>query len=248
VGYRYDEGTFLDSHGRRFFYRVWRAQRARAVAVLFHALGLHSGRYAWLCEEVAGRGVSCFAVDLYGHGLSSGPRGGSLEGLLSSGEKFLQLAASRCPGRRVVALGHGSGAVVALHSMERLGLEGGVVALSPLHEVLHLLRRRARLVLLSLLNLRVEVRHRPLRDARRADSLLKLLDDNLVFRRVPARVVLGLAKLVGASRRGCRVLVLESEELPNSPLLRQLLPGEREVTFDPSRDEIPIDGILDALL
>ena len=47
----------------------------RALVLLFHGFGDHSGRYAHVAEWLAGRGYAVWALDQRGHGRSPGPRG-----------------------------------------------------------------------------------------------------------------------------------------------------------------------------
>lgn len=245
----YDEGAFMDSRGTKFFYRVWRARRAKAVLALLHALGLHSGKYTWLCEELASRGITCSAVDLYGHGLSEGPRGGSLSGALTSGEKFLQLVAAKLERKSLVVAGHGSGALVALHSVRALDLRCGVLALSPLHDIAPHLNRKFKLKLASLLNSRVKVYHRPLHDARHRSSPLELQEDNLVIDSAPAKLVLGLLRMVWERRcTGEGVAIFEESDSEALNFFRSICTLRAELRFDPRCDEIPIERAIEMLV
>lgn len=57
------------------FYRHWRAQLpVKAVILLAHGLGEHSGRYQAFAEYFLARGVSVVAPDHLGHGASPGDR------------------------------------------------------------------------------------------------------------------------------------------------------------------------------
>ena len=72
----YQEGTWQDPATRaQFSYRSWRPSSARAVLVLLHGFGEHSGRYQAFGSSLAGRGIWVGAPDLPGHGRSSGQRG-----------------------------------------------------------------------------------------------------------------------------------------------------------------------------
>src|SRR5690606_25399896 len=72
---RRSDGTIMGVRNLRLAYRTWEAERARAALVVVHGLGEHSGRYAEFGERMAGYGISTFAMDLRGHGLSEGRRG-----------------------------------------------------------------------------------------------------------------------------------------------------------------------------
>ena len=65
-----EEGT-LDGG---VFYHHWPVAGPRAVAVLVHGLGEHSGRYQHVADALAARGVAAIAPDHLGHGRSPGLR------------------------------------------------------------------------------------------------------------------------------------------------------------------------------
>jgi alpha-beta hydrolase superfamily lysophospholipase len=56
------------------FYRHWQLEAPRAVVLIVHGLGEHSGRYQHVAEALAGRGIASLAPDHPGHGRSPGPR------------------------------------------------------------------------------------------------------------------------------------------------------------------------------
>jgi alpha-beta hydrolase superfamily lysophospholipase len=56
------------------FYRRWDVESPRAVALIVHGLGEHSGRYQHVAESLAARGLVSFAPDHPGHGRSPGHR------------------------------------------------------------------------------------------------------------------------------------------------------------------------------
>ena len=55
--------------------RVWCAENPRALVAIVHGLGEHSGRYAALASELVRARYTVVALDLPGHGETSGPRG-----------------------------------------------------------------------------------------------------------------------------------------------------------------------------
>lgn len=72
---RGSEGVLTGVGGLRLAYRAWEVPSARAALVLVHGIGDHSGRYAAFAERMASCGMSTYALDLRGHGLSDGRRG-----------------------------------------------------------------------------------------------------------------------------------------------------------------------------
>jgi len=102
----------------------------RALVLLFHGFGDHSGRYAHVAEWLAGRGYAVWALDQRGHGRSPGPRGH-----ISRFAQFLADVAAlrkRAAGEVAVPqvlLGHSLGGLVVLRYLETApqGLIGAVV-------------------------------------------------------------------------------------------------------------------------
>lgn len=59
----------------RLFAQTWRPSNPRAVLIVVHGLGEHSGRYAHVAAFFAQQQVATVALDHYGHGQSEGKRG-----------------------------------------------------------------------------------------------------------------------------------------------------------------------------
>jgi len=66
---------FAGSGGIRLHYRCWDVTSPRAVVIVCHGLGEHSGRYAVLAQDFARAGLSTYALDHRGHGRSDGRKG-----------------------------------------------------------------------------------------------------------------------------------------------------------------------------
>lgn len=66
---------FQGSSNLRLHYRCWDVGSPRAVVVVCHGLGEHSGRYEELAQDFARAGMSTYALDHRGHGRSDGRRG-----------------------------------------------------------------------------------------------------------------------------------------------------------------------------
>jgi alpha-beta hydrolase superfamily lysophospholipase len=68
-------GHFDGVGGVNLFWQAWLPPGdARAVIGLAHGVSEHSGRYAWVGEQMAARGYALYALDHRGHGRSEGPR------------------------------------------------------------------------------------------------------------------------------------------------------------------------------
>ncbi len=68
--------SYLSSSiGSRLHYRCWEVTNPRAIVMIAHGLGEHSGRYEELAHDFARAGLSTYALDHRGHGRSDGRRG-----------------------------------------------------------------------------------------------------------------------------------------------------------------------------
>jgi alpha-beta hydrolase superfamily lysophospholipase len=100
--------------------RVWCAERPRALLAIVHGLGEHSGRYAAFASELVRARFTCVALDLPGHGETSGPRGDipSWEKLRDHIVPAMFTATRGLPDQPpllpCVLLGHSMGGVIAL--------------------------------------------------------------------------------------------------------------------------------------
>ena len=94
---------------------------ARAVVVVVHGLGEHAGRYHGLAECLHEWGFAVWAHDHYGHGESSGPRGGLPSELRLVDDLALVVDDARRenPGLPLVLLGHSLGGLVAASLVAR---------------------------------------------------------------------------------------------------------------------------------
>lgn len=248
----YDERYFSNLRGEKFFYRVWRVRGAKAVLVLIHALGLHTGRYTWLCKELSMQGLTCYAVDLYGHGLSDGARGrGVLANLLDVVNKFLQLVSAKEGDTSISLMGHGAGALVALMAAEHVRNVRGVLAFSPLAEVVGFSDAPLRLKLSSMLGLKVRIPLIPPRDVEHSDALLKAKADDLVNRKVSAKLLLSILERVEMEKsvKLDNVSVLYEEggrfERGLEAFTRLVAGISGKARYDPEREKIPLDNVLE---
>src|SRR5574339_72659 len=70
------EANLKSQDGTDFFLRYWEPDsRNKAVIVLIHGLGDHTGRYEHVAQALTGAGYTLCGMDLRGHGRSGGVRG-----------------------------------------------------------------------------------------------------------------------------------------------------------------------------
>lgn len=100
------------------------ANASRGTVLLVHGLGEHMGRYAHVAKHLNGWGFSVRGYDHFGHGLSTGPRGGlpSDERMQDDLSKVLTLTRQKMsPNEALVLIGHSMGG----------GIVGRYVSLHP---------------------------------------------------------------------------------------------------------------------
>ena len=107
----------------------------RGTVLMVHGLGEHMRRYAHVAQALNGWGFAVSGYDHYGHGRSSGPRGGLSHDTLLLTDLADVLDATRqrmAPGEPLVLLGHSLGGLVAANFVS-LGLRPveGLVLSSP---------------------------------------------------------------------------------------------------------------------
>ncbi len=127
------ESTFKGSGGLDLFYQSWLPDRpARAVVVIVHGHGEHSGRYANVVAQLVPQGFAIYALDHRGHGRSPGQRGyaNSMAEFRGDVGALVQLAAAAHPGLPLFIFGHSLGGLIGLdyilHHPE--GLRGAVIS------------------------------------------------------------------------------------------------------------------------
>ncbi|MEB3232738.1 MAG: alpha/beta hydrolase [Leptolyngbyaceae bacterium] len=72
----YTEGQFIGNQGLPLYYQYWQLhQTPRAIVVLIHGLGSHSGLFFNIVDWLLPQGYIVYGFDLRGHGRSPGKRG-----------------------------------------------------------------------------------------------------------------------------------------------------------------------------
>ncbi len=110
------DGRVASSDGLELSYRAWLPAKERAVVLILHGLGEHSGRYEHVARHLVGLGYACYALDYRGHGRSAGRRAH----VHRFDEYLADVAAMRArlhavhPRSPLVLLGHSQGGLIVL--------------------------------------------------------------------------------------------------------------------------------------
>lgn len=124
-----------DHKQRKVFYQQWLPkQQPLGIIALVHGLGEHSGRYENVAEFFTAHNYSIIAVDIYGHGQTTGKKGhaDSMEAYMAQIERLLQLARQTIPDIPVFLYGHSMGGTLVLNYLFRhYPTVAGVIATAP---------------------------------------------------------------------------------------------------------------------
>lgn len=135
------EGKFAGVGGLEIYWQAWREQApVRAVVVISHGAGEHSGRYQRLAVHLTGRDYAIYALDHRGHGSSSGRRAlvDRLDNAATDLDALIDLARREHPDAPLFLLGHSLGGTIALRyalqhqdKLAGLILSGPVAVIDP---------------------------------------------------------------------------------------------------------------------
>jgi alpha-beta hydrolase superfamily lysophospholipase len=108
-------GVFSGKGNVEIFTQRWLSDQPKAVLILVHGLGEHSGRYAELIESLKGKNISVYALDHRGHGKSEGIRGhiNSFMDYIYDLKIFINSIKQDNPDLPLVMLGHSLGGAIA---------------------------------------------------------------------------------------------------------------------------------------
>ncbi len=110
-------GLVTGAGGRRIYWQSWSPEsQARALIVIVHGAGEHSGRYGHTADALVHAGYAVYALDHRGHGRSDGPRAliDRLDNAVADLDQLVLDARAQHPGLAVYLLAHSMGATIAL--------------------------------------------------------------------------------------------------------------------------------------
>lgn len=126
---------FLDHPlGFQVFFRHWAVESPRALVILAHGMGDHTGRYESVASYFRERSLAVMGADFPGFGQSSGKRGHapSLEAFYQTLDLVFEQANAAYPGVPVFLLGQSMGGnIVMNYSLRRSPKVAGIIATSP---------------------------------------------------------------------------------------------------------------------
>jgi alpha-beta hydrolase superfamily lysophospholipase len=133
----HESKTFAGVGGVSLFRQVWRpAGPGRAVLIIIHGLGDHSGLYPALVEHFQSRNITVHAMDLRGNGQSGGPRGyvEHWKDYREDLRRFVDLVRGEEAGQAIFLLGNSLGGLIVLdYALSHPeGLRGVIAASAPL--------------------------------------------------------------------------------------------------------------------
>ncbi len=114
---RHTEGTLTSADGLGLFHQSWLPDGdGRALVLLVHGLGEHSGRYAHVARTLVDTGYAVHALDHRGHGRSEGKRAfvKSYDEFMDDLMLFRRHVESQHPGLPLIVLGHSMGGNLAV--------------------------------------------------------------------------------------------------------------------------------------
>jgi acylglycerol lipase len=113
---QHEEGSFKGLGDYSIYWQSWKPDdEAKAVLLIAHGFGEHSGRYQNVVDYFVPQGYTIYALDHRGHGRSDGERVvvDSYNEYVDDLKTFLELVMSREPGQDVFLVGHSMGASIS---------------------------------------------------------------------------------------------------------------------------------------
>ena len=102
-----------------FFGQYWKTDNVKAVVLILHGLGEHSGRFTEVAENLVDNGYGVAAFDHFGHGKTTGKRGHNpgYESVLDSIEQFIKNTREIFGDTQLFLYGHSMGGNAVLNYM-----------------------------------------------------------------------------------------------------------------------------------
>lgn len=114
---KHSEGRFKGRKDVEIYWQSWQPEKPpRAVVVIVHGLGEHSGRYRHVAQVLADAGCAVYAMDHRGHGKSGGPRAfvDRFSYAVEDIDQVVEIARRAHPRKPTFLLGHSMGGALSL--------------------------------------------------------------------------------------------------------------------------------------
>jgi alpha-beta hydrolase superfamily lysophospholipase len=124
----------LKSYDGKVFYREWNCVGPKAVIILVHGMGGHSGRFFEMGPYLARAGLQIYAIEQKGHGESPSIKGHILNFKLYTEDlKGMVLhARKQHPGKKIFVFGESMGGLIAIDfALHYQRLVDGLILMSP---------------------------------------------------------------------------------------------------------------------
>ncbi len=114
----HEVGTFTGIRDHKIFYQAWTPEGdCKAVILIVHGLGEHSGRYLNVVNHLVPLGYAVYGFDLIGHGKSEGEREfvKGFEDFTDTLTTYKAMVAEWHPEKPVFLLGHSMGGLIVTY-------------------------------------------------------------------------------------------------------------------------------------
>jgi alpha-beta hydrolase superfamily lysophospholipase len=136
-------GTFKGVGGLDLYYQSWNPEgKVRAILVIVHGLGGHSGLYTNIVEHLLPKQYAVYGLDLRGHGRSPGQRGyiNTWAEFRDDVRAFLEMIQKQQPRCPIFLFGHSMGGMIVLdytlrYPQDASALQGVIVSAPSIGEV-----------------------------------------------------------------------------------------------------------------
>ena len=127
------EGTFSAIRGASIYYQAWLPEGdPKAVILVVHSLGEHSGRYTNVVTALVPAGYAIYSLDHLGHGKSSGEREviQRFSDYTDTLTTYCQTISSWQPGKPIFLLGHSMGGLIVSYYLldNQAAFKGAVIS------------------------------------------------------------------------------------------------------------------------
>ena len=114
---KHSESTFEGYENLPLYYQKWQPDETKAVLVIVHGFGEHSGRYMNVVNKVIPQGFAVYSFDHRGHGKSPGKRGHIQDWneFIEDVKNFIKLVGDEQKELPLFLMGHSMGGLIVLN-------------------------------------------------------------------------------------------------------------------------------------